>query len=204
MVYFLTSPCITWRNKKNTIFSFHSNAVFYAWDFRQSLLDFFNLVDSLLIFMCDSLNLIINGVHCWGVKVKVAHTWLESVGFRRWSRFLAVSLQVMWVINPAVGCHYFPPGLQLPPQPLRGLLPILLLGEQRHNGCEEFAKTVTRQRRGCDLNPGHSAPESSMLTTHYRATPVKERASDCVAHIMHQCAVLPKDTIVISNVFHSS
>ena len=30
-------------------------------------------------------------------------------------------------------------GLQLPPQPLRGLLPILLLGEQRHNGCEQFA-----------------------------------------------------------------
>jgi len=25
------------------------------------------------------------------------------------------------------------------PQPLRGLLPILLLGEQRHNGCELFA-----------------------------------------------------------------
>ena len=28
---------------------------------------------------------------------------------------------------------------QLPMQPLRGLLPILLLGEQRHNGCEKFA-----------------------------------------------------------------
>jgi len=26
-----------------------------------------------------------------------------------------------------------------PPQPLRGLLPILLLGEQRHNGCKQFA-----------------------------------------------------------------
>jgi len=51
-----------------------------------------------------------------------------------WSRFLAVSLQVTWIINPAVGCHYFPPGLQLPPQPF--LLPILLLGKQRHNGCE--------------------------------------------------------------------
>jgi len=25
------------------------------------------------------------------------------------------------------------------PQPLRGLLPILLLSEQRHNGCEQFA-----------------------------------------------------------------
>ena len=31
------------------------------------------------------------------------------------------------------------PGLQLPPQPLRGLLPILLLCEQRHNWCEQFA-----------------------------------------------------------------
>jgi len=27
----------------------------------------------------------------------------------------------------------------LPPQPLTGLLPILLLGEWRHNGCEQFA-----------------------------------------------------------------
>ena len=27
-------------------------------------------------------------------------------------------------------CHYFPPGLELPSQPLRGLLPILLLGEE--------------------------------------------------------------------------
>jgi len=38
------------------------------------------------------------------------------------------------VSYPAIGCHYFPPGLQLPPQPLKGLL-----GEQRHNGCEQFA-----------------------------------------------------------------
>jgi len=97
-------------------------------------------------------------------KVKVAHTRLPSVGFRSWSRFLAVSLQVMWVINPAVGYHYFPPGLQLPPQPLRGLLPISLLGEQRRNECK--TKTVrTRQRRSCDLNPGPTAPESSTLTT---------------------------------------
>jgi len=41
--------------------------------------------------------------------------------------------------KPDLGCHYFPPGLQLPPQPLRGLLPILPLGEQRHNGCEQLA-----------------------------------------------------------------
>ena len=77
----------------------------------------------------------------WIISVdkKVAHTRLPSVGFRGWSRFLAVSLQVTWVINPAVGCQYFPPGPQLPPQPLTGLLPILLLGERRHDGCEQFA-----------------------------------------------------------------
>ena len=30
-------------------------------------------------------------------------------------------------------------GLQLSSQPLRGLLPISPLGEQRHDGCEQFA-----------------------------------------------------------------
>jgi len=40
---------------------------------------------------------------------------------------------------PAVGCHYFLPGLQLPLQPLRGLLSVLLLGEQTCDGCEQFA-----------------------------------------------------------------
>ena len=90
---------------------------------------------------------------CYGKMIqKVAHTRLPNVGFRSWYRFLAVSLHVTWVINPAVGCHYFPPGPQLPSQPLTGLLPISLLGEQRHDGCEQFA-CVTRRRRGWDLNP---------------------------------------------------
>ena len=73
----------------------------------------------------------------WNViGIKVAHTRLPRIGFRSWSRFLAVSLQqVTWVINPALGCHYLTPGLQLPPQPLRGLLPILLLSDR----CEQFA-----------------------------------------------------------------
>ena len=38
-----------------------------------------------------------------------------------------------------IGCHYFPLGPQLPSQPLRGLLPISLLDDQRHDGCEQFA-----------------------------------------------------------------
>jgi len=32
-------------------------------------------------------------------------------------------------------------------------------------GVNSLLKTVTRQRRDCDLNPDPSAPESSMLTT---------------------------------------
>ena len=96
-----------------------------------------NWVNSLQVssvqFSSPTVNTVLEG------EIKVAHTRLPSVGFRSWSRFLAVSLQVMWVINPAVGSHYFPPSLQLPPQPVRGPLPVLLLAEQRHNGCEQFA-----------------------------------------------------------------
>ena len=32
-------------------------------------------------------------------------------------------------------------------------------------GVNSLPKTVTQQRRGCDLNPGPSAPEPSTLTT---------------------------------------
>ena len=48
-----------------------------------------------------------------------------------------------------IGCHYFPPGLQLPPQPLRGLLPI----EQRHDGCEQFACCTTASRLPIEPGP---------------------------------------------------
>ena len=39
-------------------------------------------------------------------------------------------------------------------------------------GVNSLPKTVTRQRRGCDLNPGPSAPESSTLTTRLPSHPV--------------------------------
>ena len=41
-------------------------------------------------------------------------------------------------------------------------------------GVNSLPKTVTRQRRGCDLNPGPTAPESSTLTTRLPATDVRE------------------------------
>ena len=94
---------------------------------------------------------------------KVAHTRLPSVGFWSWSRFLTVSLQVTWVMNPTVGCHYFPPGPQFPPQPLRGLLPILLFGEQRHNVWllpDSVAATEPGPFCAWDQHANHSATEN--------------------------------------------
>jgi len=38
-------------------------------------------------------------------------------------------------------------------------------------GVNNLPKTVTRQRHGCDLNPGPSAPECSMLTTRLLSHP---------------------------------
>ena len=90
-------------------------------------------------------------------EVKADRTRLPSVGFRSWSRFLAVSLHVTWVVNPAVGCHYFPRGLKLTSQPLRGLLPILLLGERRyawvqhanHSATEPTTTSYHKYHRQC-------------------------------------------------------
>ena len=39
-------------------------------------------------------------------------------------------------------------------------------------GVNSLPKTVTRPRRNCDLNPGHSAPESSTLTTRLPSHPL--------------------------------
>ena len=120
----------------------------------------------------------------------MAHTRLPSVGFPSWSRFLAVSLQVTWVINPAVGYHYFPPGPQLPSQPLReGCYEFRCLVNRGTMGANSLPKTVTRRRRGCDLNPsGPSAPESSTLTTRPPSHPslayIQTRLSD---HMTYSC-----------------
>ena len=51
-------------------------------------------------------------------------------------------------------------------------------------------KTVTRQRRDCDLNPGPSAPESSRLTTRLPSHPVhkvgKAKGEDAILHDDHE------------------
>ena len=41
-------------------------------------------------------------------------------------------------------------------------------------GVNSLPKTVTRQRRGCDFNPGPSVPKSSMLNTRLPSHPLKQ------------------------------
>jgi len=66
--------------------SFHSNAVSLLYQFKQSLLDFFKLVDSRLILV--TLNLIISGVHqshlgCWGHRSeKVKFRGMDYVAYK--------------------------------------------------------------------------------------------------------------------------
>ena len=59
-------------------------------------------------------------------------------------------------------------------------------------GVSSLPKTVTRQRRDCDLNPGPSAPESSALTTrlpsHVRRK-IKELKSDGILRGLYASAL---------------
>jgi len=57
--------------------------------------------------------------------------------------------------QPGGRLPFFPPGPQLPPQPLRGLLPFLLLSEQMHNGCEQFAEDCYPTASRLLFEPGH-------------------------------------------------
>ena len=72
-------------------------------------------------------------------------------------------------------------------------------------------KTVTRQRCGCDLNPGPSATESSMLTTrlssHRPSSKIFDKGSDgqlevdvkpveeCLHPVKHTCEWMHRQTI---------
>jgi len=45
-------------------------------------------------------------------------------------------------------------------------------------GVNGLLKTVTRQRRGCDLNPGPSEPESTQHTNHSATEPQPQDIND--------------------------
>ena len=81
---------------------------------------------------------------CASVAVRLVANYPYSITERRGSELIPVLGS-----QPAGDVSHKPrlrlpllsarPGLQLPWQPLRGLLPVSLLGEQKHDGCEQFA-----------------------------------------------------------------
>ena len=52
-------------------------------------------------------------------------------------------------------------------------------------GVNSLPKTVTRQRRDCDLNPGPSAPVSSTLTTRLPSHPLRLAVRRVKLHITY-------------------
>ena len=60
-------------------------------------------------------------------------------------------------------------------------------------GVNSLPKTVTRQRRDCDLKPGPSAPESSTLTTRLPSHPhtVEEANAGDVVAVEVEVALVP-------------
>ena len=56
-------------------------------------------------------------------------------------------------------------------------------------GVNSLPKTVTRQRRDCDLNPGPSAPESSTLTTRLPSRAVMKPQSHFSSADVRCCGV---------------
>ena len=67
-------------------------------------------------------------------------------------------------------------------------------------GVNSLPKTVTRQRRDCDLNPGSSEPESSTLTTRLPSHPYANALyilSSCVCQ--SACPSIRHKTVLYRN-----
>jgi len=58
------------------------------------------------------------------------------------------SVVPLFTKKPAAGCHYFPPGPQLPSQPLRGLLPVVKVDRRIR---WPYTTTILRLRIGARL-----------------------------------------------------
>ena len=63
-------------------------------------------------------------------------------------------------------------------------IPILLLGEQRHNGCKQFAKDCYPTALRLRFEPGPSAPESSTLTTRLPSHPQYDKPDGIVGRTL--------------------
>jgi len=64
------------------------------------------------------------------------------------------------------------------PTTLEGFYQFCCLVDRSTMGVNSLPKTVTLQRRDCNLNPGPSAPESSTLTTRLPSHPLFSHTED--------------------------
>jgi len=68
-------------------------------------------------------------------------------------------------------------------------------------GVNSLPKTVTRQRRGCDLNPGPTAPESSTLTARL---PSKLASNKCSSEAVASVASMDENLPIEQSQFFST
>jgi len=85
-----------------------------------------------------------NGVHKVLVLCKTVQVVPYSIGHGADPNFLAVSPQVILVINLVVGCHYFPQGQRLLSQPeiSRWPVPNYTAWWQRHTGVSSLPRPL--------------------------------------------------------------
>ena len=78
-------------------------------------------------------------------KIKYSHTWLRALGTELIPRFLGSQPAGDLVINPVVGCCYFPPGPRLLSQPKRSApwpVPNYSACWRRHTGVSSLSKPL--------------------------------------------------------------
>ena len=89
-----------------------------------------------------------SGVYMVRIKVKASHTCYRTLGSELIPVYRQSARRWLYVIHPAVGCHYFPPGLWLPSQPqsitATWPVPSYTAWRQRHIGVNNLLKVFTQ------------------------------------------------------------
>ena len=100
-------------------------------------------------------------------KVKASHTRYRALGPELIPVYRQSARRWLEAIHPAVGCHYFPPGLRLPSQPksVTAHRPVLNYTAwwQRHMRVSSSPRAVTWKRTGRDSNPRLFASRANAL-----------------------------------------
>jgi len=122
-----------------------------------------------LIFLHTNWWLLRRGKEVKGKGFPSSHTRYRALGLEQIPVYRQSARRWLWVIHPAVGCHYFPPGLRLPSQSQSITAPRPLPSNtawwQRHIGVNNLPKVVTQllTRVGFELNPRPVDRKSSTL-----------------------------------------